>query len=561
MREVSINKGKQNKLLNFLFIGICAIVLSGCGSEVEVLEPDDIKVDMQESQAGMDATSEPMADSTEIPNMESAGNSTLVPSVPTEEPTVAPTANPTEEPTKKSEIESTTPDDYYKAATNKTAQEVENFARLVRETLLAKDFEKMSELVAYPITIGGERIESREEFLNMDYASKVNPEFLKKVEEASCEQMFCNWQGVMLGEIGSVWIAEVLDGDLSSMGLKVIGLNDLVDPASMVSTEEIAETREAYKQALLTILNELKLPDGTELYYDGYDEFSQNKFAIHDVDGDGREELILSYVTSSMAGMGKYVFGYNPMSDTVYQQAVAFSMVFYDNGVIKADASHNHGRGEKLWPYTVYYYSAPTDDYRYGVHVDSWEKAYYGESAQGAMFPTETDTDGDGIVYYMMPYDDYSYESPIDGAEYQDWYERQFGAAEIIKLTYYAMTKENIEGVGKENGAEAPRSVQIEKIEEFLGHYVDRQGTEDIYSELQLTMKSDGTYEAIVGLYRLTTLEGPVTMEGDVLVLEVPEMGLRGEISVKDGQAFLTITDSSFEYINKGDVFTFPEKL
>lgn len=444
MREVSINKGKHNKLLNFLFAGICVMLLSGCGSEVEVLEPDDIKVDMQQSQSGMDATSEPMADSTEIPNMESAGNSTSAPSVPTGEPTVVPTANPTEEPTKEPTVESTTPADYYKAATNKTAQEVEDFARLVRETLLAKDFVKMSELVAYPITIDGERIESPEEFLNMDYASKLNPEFLKKVEEASCEQMFCNWQGIMLGEIGSVWIAEVLYSDLSSGELRVIALNDLVETVTSVTPEEVAETRVAYKQALLTILNELKLPDGTELYYDEFYEFSQNKFAIHDVDGDGREELILSYVTTVMAGQGKYVFGYDAEANTIYQQAVAFSMVFYDNGLIKADASHNHGRGEKLWPYTVYYYSPITDDYRYGVYVDSWEKSYYGETDQGTAFPAETDADGDGIVYYRMPYDDYSYSNPIDGAEYQEWYERQFGTAEIITPTYQEMTKENI---------------------------------------------------------------------------------------------------------------------
>lgn len=430
-REVSMNRGKTernlhadiwkdrivgnvkkigDRLLNFLFVGMCMMILAGCGNDVSVLKPDDIKVDMRESQE-MGAITTP----------------------------AAPTAEPTIE-----SVESTTPADYYKAATNKTAQEVEDFARLVRETLLAKDFVKMSELVAYPITIDGERIESPEEFLNMDYASKLNPEFLKKVEEASCEQMFCNWQGIMLGEIGSVWIAEVLNGDLSSGELRVIALNDLVETVTSVTPEEVAETRVAYKQALLTILNELKLPDGTELYYDEFYEFSQNKFAIHDVDGDGREELILSYVTTVMAGQGKYVFGYDAEANTIYQQAVAFSMVFYDNGLIKADASHNHGRGEKLWPYTVYYYSPITDDYRYGVYVDSWEKAYYGETDQGAAFPAEADADGDGIVYYRMPYDDYSYSNPIDGAEYQEWYERQFGTAEIITPTYQEMTKENI---------------------------------------------------------------------------------------------------------------------
>ena len=55
--------------------------------------------------------------------------------------------------------------------------------------------------------------------------------------------------------------------------------------------EEIVETRMAYQQVLTTVMNDLKLPDGTELYYDSFHAFSQNKFAIHDVDGDGREEI------------------------------------------------------------------------------------------------------------------------------------------------------------------------------------------------------------------------------------------------------------------------------
>ena len=435
-----------DKFLNYLLGGVCVFLLAGCGKQVEVQNPDDIKLDMQQSVG----TESPMVASTEA-----SDKVTMEPTAePTANPTSKPTVEPTIEPTSKPMTETETPTDYYKVATGKTAQEVEAFARNVKETLLAQDFEKMSELVAYPITIDGERIESQEEFLNMDYGSKVNPKFFEKVEEASCEQMFCNWQGIMLGDVGSVWISEVLDGDLTSMGLKVIALNDLVDPASKVSAEEIAVTRDAYKQALLTIINELKLPDGSELYFDGIGELSQNKFAIHDVDGDGREELVLSYVTSSMAGQGKYVFGYNPEKNMVYEQGRAFGMEFYEDGVIKAEASHNHGRGDKLWPYTVLYYSEITDDYRYGVHVDSWEKEYYGETAQGTPFPTEVDTDGDGIVYYLLPYDDYSYnsEDALDGKEYNEWYEKQFDSREIIEPTYYAMTKENIEGVGNISG-------------------------------------------------------------------------------------------------------------
>ena len=219
-------------------------------------------------------------------------------------------------------------------------------------------------------------------------------------------------------------------------------------------TEESAEVtaesklaRAAYKEALETILNELKLPDGELLYYDGFFEFSQNKFAIGDVDCDGMEELVFSYTTGAMADMNKYVYGYNAETDTIYLQLDAFSMTFYDNGIVKSKASHNHGRGDKLWPYTLYYYNENQDNYHFGVNVDSWEKEYYGDTAGEQTFPAEADVDGDGIVYYPMEYDDYSYENPIDGAEYQKWYEGLFQDAEVVELEYKEMTKENIAAI------------------------------------------------------------------------------------------------------------------
>lgn len=94
----------------------------------------------------------------------------------------------------------------------------------------------------------------------------------------------------------------------------------------------------------------------------------------------------------------------------------------------------------------------------------------------------------------------------------------------------------------------------------FSGSYVDTQGTEDIYSSLLLTSQGNGAYEAEIGLYRLTTLEGTAKAEGDTLTFTGQEPKVKGNIRFQDGGAVFTITESEFEYIHPGDVFQFPVK-
>ena len=95
---------------------------------------------------------------------------------------------------------------------------------------------------------------------------------------------------------------------------------------------------------------------------------------------------------------------------------------------------------------------------------------------------------------------------------------------------------------------------------DFSGLYVDTQGTESVYSELELVAVDDRTYNATIGLYRLTTLEGTAKVEGNLLVFEDEEMQVKGEIFMVDEGVMFRATASEFEYILPGDVFEFPEK-
>ena len=114
----------------------------------------------------------------------------------------------------------------YAVATDKSAWEVERFARKVKRQILARDFRGLCEEIAFPITVDGTVYQDREAFLGADFIQDPNPAFLDALQKEPCGNMFVNYQGIAMGE-GAVWIGEILDENLVSQGLKVYGMNGL----------------------------------------------------------------------------------------------------------------------------------------------------------------------------------------------------------------------------------------------------------------------------------------------------------------------------------------------
>lgn len=116
--------------------------------------------------------------------------------------------------------------DYYSVCTNYSKSEVEQFAKEVREFILAEDWEGLSEYVVYPITMAGVTYEDSTSFLAAPFETHLDEASIEAVRNEICTDMFCNYAGIMMGN-GEVWIGEVLNEDYSSAGLYVIGLNIL----------------------------------------------------------------------------------------------------------------------------------------------------------------------------------------------------------------------------------------------------------------------------------------------------------------------------------------------
>ena len=214
----------------------------------------------------------------------------------------------------------------------------------------------------------------------------------------------------------------------------------------------------AYKAVLSNGMQYHQLPEARDLGYDGSD-MAQNKFAILDIDGDGNDELVFMYTTTYNAGMAVMIYDFDSTTGMVREEFFQYPSVnFYDNGIIKANASHNHGNGGEFWPYTLYGYNPETDIYDQIASVDAWDKTITEEDSQGNRFPDSIDQDGDGIVYYIIPYAQSYDVLPVDNAQYDEWCQSYIGNAVEVQIPYQKLTEQNIAAIIPAAGEHPPVS-------------------------------------------------------------------------------------------------------
>lgn len=176
-------------------------------------------------------------------------------------------------------------------------------------------------------------------------------------------------------------------------------------------------------------------------------DISADRFAVCDVNGDGRNELITQTNAAPMAGQVETVYD----ADGNKLLAEYPLMTYYDNGYAKAGWSHNQGAaGNMLWPYTLLKYDADAGKYVRVAAVDGWDKSirdtYLSYDETVIPFPDDVDKDGDGFVYYIIEEEGgYApeYGEPMDYAEYAQWVARYLGG-NAVQAHYASLSEWNI---------------------------------------------------------------------------------------------------------------------
>ena len=205
---------------------------------------------------------------------------------------------------------------------------------------------------------------------------------------------------------------------------------------------------DAYRAVLTELLEKNVLPGGEEV--ERFAGSAPDQYAVCDVDGDGRDELLILHTDAPMAGMVEKVYDIDPGTGGVREQFSDFpAMTFYDNGAVKVGASHNQGRaGDVLWPYALWTYQPETDSYAVAGVVDAWDKSLGETMGDDLSFPADVDQDGDGVVYYIMPYGGVWMNEAyaVDKARYDFWVESCLGGAAEVEILFQDLTQESLEG-------------------------------------------------------------------------------------------------------------------
>ncbi len=200
----------------------------------------------------------------------------------------------------------------------------------------------------------------------------------------------------------------------------------------------------AYQFVLQQIAFEHVYPDGTDVGFDGYDGFIEdNFFALLDLTGDGADELIVQFVTAPMAGNAETVYTYNEADDTVEPLLTLFPAVtYYENGLVKADLSHNHGlAGDDYWPYELYRYQADTGTYELIAAVDMWSRSVSDVGQNGEAYPEDIDTENAGTVFIVTQND---VSETMSQSDFVAWLSALLDNAAVIEPPYQSLSEANI---------------------------------------------------------------------------------------------------------------------
>ncbi len=214
-----------------------------------------------------------------------------------------------------------------------------------------------------------------------------------------------------------------------------------------VDSEELSQLYAKYAEVLKQIMQEHTDSNGRVYNVDERWEFENNAFAILDVDGDGREELIFNFNTGNLGSMCEVIYDYDASKDILREELVEWvDTTCYSNGFIKVSDSHNHGNDPEergIWPYTLYLYDVSTDSYQLQYYVTSWDGQINSEN-----FPGELDTDGDGVLYYILEDGKTTEDADVqtmNRQEYDNWVKETIPKWCVMDVAYFPMTEESIQ--------------------------------------------------------------------------------------------------------------------
>ena len=115
--------------------------------------------------------------------------------------------------------------EYYEGITSIPRDVVELRAQNIRADILNGNWDGMVYEISFPIEIAGVEYKNQEEYLAADKTDWSTPAFIEDLKREDCVDMFHNYNGIMMGDEGSIWLSEVYDEEIDGRNLKIISIN------------------------------------------------------------------------------------------------------------------------------------------------------------------------------------------------------------------------------------------------------------------------------------------------------------------------------------------------
>ena len=215
-------------------------------------------------------------------------------------------------------------------------------------------------------------------------------------------------------------------------------------PTQAVSpdVDETAKARALYVKTLTDLHDQKLLPNGNPLTVVG--DLEANRFAVCDIDGDEREELLLEITQADVNDAFTAVYDMDSAGDLRREVRYAAQVSFWSDGIVIAEYPDAAESEQDFIPYAAAQYDADQDVYTEFAYVSAIDRDKLAANGLLDEYPEDADTSGTGRVYCIRG------DNPVDVTEYEAWYASWHTELTAQDVPYQALTAENIEKLTQE---------------------------------------------------------------------------------------------------------------
>ena len=180
------------------------------------------------------------------------------------------------------------------------------------------------------------------------------------------------------------------------------------------------------------------------------EDIEDDKFAIVDINQDGINELIVSFVEACGIYPHTGIWTFDSSSKSIIECAnIGETYEYFSNGVIKIPLNSYYFYGKTISPYNLVKYDEISKKYISFAEVSCADSEI---DTSEKFYSTEKDLDNDGVIYYFKV--DGEEAKPLTLEEYSELVKKYVPEEKKIEIEWYKLTNENINKFAGKNNLE-----------------------------------------------------------------------------------------------------------